>query len=115
MNIFKQALNKIKHQQQMLAILIFAFVAIMVWIAATLFTSQQKTSISKDLLKMAQPLTPIINQEVVQRLRKKGVFPSNQLQKFPIYMISKDKGQAEQIVEIGTEPENDQSASDSTK
>lgn len=105
MNIFKQTLDKIKHQQQMLAILIFAFVAIMVWIAATLFTSQQKTSISEDLLKLAQPLTPTINQEVIQRLRKKGVFPSSQLQKFPIYMIAKDKGQTDRIVEIGAEPE----------
>lgn len=114
MNIFKQALDKLKHQQQLLAILIFSFVAIMVWIATNLFTSQQRTSISEDLLRLAQPLTPTINQEVIQRIRKKGVFPDSQLRKFPIYMIAKDKGQVERIVEIGTEPEPSPSPSPSS-
>ena len=94
-----------KHQQQILAILVFAFVAVIVWVGVNLFTSQQKTGISKDLLRLSKPLTPTINQEVIQRLRQQGVFFDSQLQDFPIYMIIKDKNQVEQKVEIGTEPE----------
>lgn len=105
MNIFKQALEKIQQQQQMLAILVFTFVAAIMWIAASLFTSQQKTGISRELLNLSKPLTPSIDEEVIQRLRGKGVFFSSQLQNFPIYMIRKDQNQIEEIVEIGTQPE----------
>lgn len=105
MNIFKETLEKIKHQQQILAMLIFALVATIIWIGAGLFTSQQKTNVGQDLLKLAKPLTPSINQEVIQRLRQKKVFLESQLQDFPIYTTRKNQGQAEQIVEIGTEPE----------
>ena len=105
MNIFKQTLEKMKQQQQILAMLVFAFVAVIIWITVNLFTSQQKTGISKDLLKFAKPLIPTINQEVVQQLKEQGVFPDSQLQDFPIYMVIKDRSQIERIVEIGTEPE----------
>jgi len=105
MNIFNQTLEKMRHQQQVLAILVFTFVAIIFWVGVSLFTSQQKTGVSNDLLRLAKPLTPTINQEVVQRLREQGVFFDSQLQDFPIYMIMKDKNHVEQMVEIGTEPE----------
>jgi hypothetical protein len=115
MSIFKETLEKIKQQQQALAILVFTLVAAMIWIGASLFTSQQKTGISKDLLKLAKPLTPSINQEVIQRLRQKEIFLDSQLQDFPIYIIKKDKNQNERVVEMGTELEEDQGASNSTK
>ena len=105
MNIFKQAFEKIKHQQQLLAILIFTFVASMIWIGISLFTSQQKTGISDDLLKLSKPLTPSINQDVIQRVQSKGVYLESQLRKFPIYMIRKESGLPDQVVEIGTTPE----------
>jgi uncharacterized protein HemX len=105
MNIFKETLKKIKHQQQILAMLVFALVAAIIWIGASLFTSQQKTEISKDLQRLAKPLTPSINQDVIQRLRQKKVFLESQLHDFPIYMTRQNQGLAEQIVEIGTEPE----------
>ena len=115
MNIFKQTLEKIKHQQQMLAILVFTLVATMIWIGASLFTSQQKIGISKDLLKLSRPLTPSINQEIIQRLKQKGVFSDSELQNFPIYVIKRDQNQVERVIEMGVELEEDQSASDSTK
>ena len=115
MMIFKQALEKIKHQQQMLAMLVFALVAVIIWIGASLFVSQQKTGVDKDLLKLAKPLTPSINQEVIQRLRQKKVFLDSQMQDFPIYIIKKDQNQIEQVVKMGQKLEEDQSASNSTK
>ncbi len=115
MNIFKKTLEKIKHQQQLLAILVFTLVAAMIWIGASLFTSQQKTSISKDLLELAKPLTPSINQAVMQRLQQKKVFLDSQLQDFPIYIIKKDKNQTEHVIEIGATLEEDLTASNSTK
>ncbi len=111
MNIFQATVEKMKHRQQILAILIFAFVAVIVWIAASLFTSQKRTEISKDLLNLAKPLTPTINQDVIQRLRQKGVYFDSQLEDFPIYMITKDSKQKEIVVEIDYEPSPSPSSS----
>ena len=82
-------------------------------VTASLFTSQQKTDVSKNLLKLAKPLTPTIDQEVIQRLRQQGVFLESQLQNFPIYMIVRDRSQIERIIEIGTELEPTSSPSPS--
>ena len=105
MNIFKQRLEKFKQQQQVLAILIFSLVAVIIWIAASIFSSQKRTGIDKDLLKLAKPLTPSINREIIQRIGIKRKFTESDLQNFPIYMMVKDHEQVERIVEIGTELE----------
>ena len=103
MNIFRKTLKKFKHQQQILAILVFALVAVAVWISASLFTSQRRLGISKDQLKLSKPLTPNIDEEVVLNLEKKHDFSDQDLRRFPIYMVLKDEMQIERVVEIGTE------------
>ena len=103
MNIFEQGLDKLKQRQQLLAILIFAFVAVIIWIMISLFTSQQRTEISNDLLKLSQPLTPAINQEVINQIRDKSLYKTEELEDFPIYMITQDYNNQESVVEIGSD------------
>lgn len=100
MSIFKNTLEKLQHQQQILAILVFAFIAVFVWVGVSLFSSQTTTGISKELQKLAKPLIPNLDQEVLQKLQQKVSFSKAQLKDFPIYMIYTDKKKGEQKVEI---------------
>lgn len=115
MSIFKDTLNQMKHQQQFLAILVFAFIAIIIWTSASLISSQNTVALDKDLLKLSRPLTPTINQKVIQELQQKKVFLNSQLRDFPIYIIRKEKGQVEQVIELGSEPEPSPSPSPKTR
>lgn len=114
MSIFKNTLEKLKHQQQILAILVFAFIAVFIWTGTSLLSSQKTTGISQELQKMAQPLTPNLDQDILQRLQQKISFSKSQLRDFPIYMIYKDKKQGEQMIEIHEVPNPSPSASPSS-
>ncbi|MBU0576164.1 hypothetical protein KJ654_00690 [Patescibacteria group bacterium] len=105
MNIFKQKLEGFRHHQQIMTILVFTLVAVILWVAASLFSSQRRLGISPEQLKLSKPLTPVINTDVLLNLEQKQSFSNEELRKFPIYMLIKDQQQIEHIVEIGTKLE----------
>lgn len=106
MNVFKRTLKKLNQQQQALIILTFSLIAVIVWISVSLFSSQRRSGISDEQVKMSKPLVPIINKEVLLNLEKKQSFSNQELRQFPIYMMFKDQDQTEKVVEIGTQLES---------
>lgn len=105
MNPFKQTFKQLQQQQQWLAVLIFALVAIMIWVAVSLLSSQKKSGISAELRELAEPLTPSINREVITALERKRYIFTEDLRDFPIYTIFRDpKTRTEQIILKGQEP-----------
>lgn len=105
MNPFKQSFKQLQQQQQWLAVLIFALVAILIWVAVSLISSQKKTGISKELRDLALPLTPTINREVIGAMEAKRFIFAEELQDFPIYTIYRDpKSRTEQVILKGQEP-----------
>jgi hypothetical protein len=89
-NNFKQQLEKIKTQRKLLLILIFAFIATVVWIGGSIFMSQQKTKISDEVKLLARPLTPSLDVEVFERIETKKTYSDEDLTEFPIYKIEED-------------------------
>lgn len=82
-----ESLNPLKRLQQrkeLLVILVFLFVIVIVWIALSLFSSQQKTGITAEQQKLAQPLTPVLDESVIEKLEAKKMYTSNDLADFPI-------------------------------
>lgn len=105
MNPFKQSFKQLQQQQQWLAVLIFALVAIVIWVAVSLLSSQKKSGISAELRLLAEPLTPSINREAISALERKRYIYEDSLQDFPIYTIYRDpKTRTEQIILKGQEP-----------
>jgi len=84
-------LKSLNNQQNFLRILIFSVVTIMIWIAFTIFRTQQTTQISPELQKMALPLTPTIDMDVISRIDQKKSYSDQELSSFPVYGLVIDK------------------------
>lgn len=85
----------------MLAIAILFLVVVFSWVFIEMFTEQQKTTVSPALTKAAQPLTPTLSTETIDKLENKHYFDSNELSNFPIYkFISTENGKETVVVPI---------------
>lgn len=105
-NQFGKQLANIKKQRHVFIGFIFLFVIVITWTAMSLFTSQNKIAISNELKEIAKPLTPNIEEEVIDKLEGKKEYTSEELADFPIYKVvtSKD-GKQVKLVEIGVDEE----------
>lgn len=99
----KTGLSELYQRQRLLQIGIFSLVTVIVWVGFSLIRSQQKTSISPELRKLAEPLTPSINEEVITELEGKRFYTAQELSAFPIYKIQVSvDGRSESVVTIDT-------------
>lgn len=86
-------LEKIKSDKKMLIALVFALVAIFVWVAVSLLATSKKQLTSPDVTKLAEPLVPTLDQQVLEKLEAKRYFDSEELETFPIYaLVELDSG-----------------------
>ena len=105
-NKFSQQLANLKQKKQLMIILIFFFVVIITWTMISLFTSQQKISVSKDLRDLSKPLTPTLNEKIFSKLEKKRLYTKSELSNFPIFkVVSTKDGKISRLVEISSEKE----------
>jgi hypothetical protein len=102
----KKQLISLQRRQQMMYIGMFSLVTVMVWVAVNLFQSQKTTQISPELKKKAQPLTPSINQQIIQQIEEKRGFSEEELANFPIYKLILNRDGGEDKVTIDTPEEN---------
>ncbi len=84
-------LQDLKQRQAVLRILIFTFVTAMIWIGISIFRTQQVTETSPELLRLAEPLNPNINLEVVSRIEQKKGYQSEELTDFPLFLFTEDE------------------------
>ncbi len=92
---FKHQLDRIKTQRKLLLILVFAFIATVVWIGSSIFASQQKTKISDEVKLLARPLTPSLDVEIFERIKAKKTYSDDDLTEFPIYKIEENEEDGE--------------------
>jgi hypothetical protein len=91
-------LDTLKHKQWFLRLLVFSLVTAMIWVGVSLFRSQQKTAIPEELQKLAIPLNPNINTDVISRVEQKKSFTSEELRSFPVYRVIRLKNGEERVV-----------------
>lgn len=100
----KSELNKLRHNQQFMAIAILLFASVMVWVAFGLFSSQKSTRVTSQQKQQAQPLTPTLDTTVLDTLEGKTYFSESELESFTIYqLVSAEDGVFERAVPIGTD------------
>lgn len=114
MKTFQDTLNLLRHRQQLLAIMIFTFAAALVWIATSLVTSQRKESISPELKKMAEPLNPTVNRDVLRNLGEEIYYAEESLYDFPMYRFV-DEGSSQLGLVIGGEEAGEEETESSSE
>lgn len=80
-----KTLQHLKSRQRYLQLGVFFLMTIMIWVGFSLFHSQRTSSISPELTKLALPLTPTINQAVLESLEAKQTYTDQELSGFTIY------------------------------
>ncbi len=86
-NQFQIQLEKIKTKRKLFFALIFALAAAFVWIFVSIFSTQGAAGVSPEMKKMAEPLNPTLNTDVLDRLESRRYFTQQDLQRFPVYAI----------------------------
>lgn len=100
---FSKEMSRLKTNQQLLTILVLLFICMILWIIVSLVSSQNTTKISAEVLEMAKPFNPTLDETVLDTLDTKRVLSTEELSNFPIYIIQRDPvDQTETIVELNT-------------
>jgi hypothetical protein len=101
MSSTRNQLTGIKNRQQFLYILVFSMAAVGVWVGSSIFFSQKKTGIDSALQKLAIPLNPSINVDILNRIQAKKTFSDAELTDFGIYkLVSSRDGKEQRVVTI---------------
>lgn len=111
---FSRELNKLRRSQQILTILVLLFVVMSFWIVVSLFSSQKSSKISPEVQKLAKPLTPTLDDTILDTITAKRAFTPEELANFEIFVTITDTAtQTERVVPIGTAvlPSNGSAAS----
>lgn len=105
-NKFERQLDKIKRQKKLLIALILFFVVILTWILASIFSSQARHAISPELVKLAEPLVPNLNRQLLEDLQRQEYFRDEELERFSIYALLSERGEdAGRVIDIINEAE----------
>jgi ABC-type Na+ efflux pump permease subunit len=86
-------LKNLQQRKELLVILLFLFVIVILWIAIDVFSSQQRSGISAQQKKIAQPLSPNLDTAVLDKLNQKTIYTAEELADFPIFIVEDDQGQ----------------------
>lgn len=97
-NKIESDINRLHLSKQVLIVLVLLFVALIVWTFATIATSQNKNTISPDLIRLSQPLNPTLDRDILAELTQKEYYSEEDITSFPIYKISKKQEGSEETV-----------------
>ena len=93
----KQELNRLRRQKSILWAGILFLVAVLIWTAVSILTSQKQVKIDQQLTELAKPLIPRLDVEVFSMIEEKRAITDEELSIFPIYvyLVSGDEKRGE--------------------
>ena len=103
---FAEQFESIKNQKTLMVGLLFLLVIVVFWIGLSMFGSQTKFAVSKEMRDLAKPLTPTLKESSLTRIEQKRQLSSSELEGFTIYKIIEDKslgGSGVRVVDISYE------------
>jgi hypothetical protein len=102
-NKAKKRIGGLRRNQQFLYVGVFTVVAVIIWVSGSLFQSQRKTGISRELQLMAEPLNPNINTFALDRIEQKTTYSDQDLEGFDIFVVNlEEENRANAAGENGT-------------
>lgn len=103
---FAEQFESIKNQKTLMVGLLFLLVIVVFWIGLSMFGSQTKFAVSKEMRDLAKPLTPTLKESSLTRIEQKRQLNPSELEGFTIYKIIEDKslgGSGVRVVDISYE------------
>lgn len=100
MNRFERDLQSLRRNQYFLYFMIFSLVTIVIWVGIGLLNSQKRTQISPELKKLATPLNPNLDLQVILELESLRAYNAAELRDFPIYKLLINKDGTQEIVTL---------------
>ncbi|HOA11892.1 MAG TPA: hypothetical protein PKK04_01295 [Candidatus Woesebacteria bacterium] len=93
----KQELNRLRRRKSILWAGILFLVAVLIWTAVSILTSQKQVKIDQQLTELAKPLIPRLDVEVFSMIEEKRAITDEELSIFPIYvyLVSGDEKRGE--------------------
>jgi len=98
-NRFDKQLGKIKQNRKLFAILLFAFMGVVMWVFMSLASSQKEVKIDPKLIDKSKPLVPYLDEDVFIELEAKKGYLEESLDNFTIYRILEDEEEQEIYLE----------------
>jgi hypothetical protein len=80
--------------------LIFALVAVLIWIFVSIFATQGASGISPEMRKLAKPLTPTLNKNLLDKIGQKRHLTKQDLERFPIFALIEVDGGGYAVVDV---------------
>lgn len=94
-------LYRLRFSKQFLIVLVLLLVSLMIWTFISIAASQNKTTLSKELVTLAAPLNPSVDREVFATLQGKRFFSEAELTRFTIYrLLTAPDGRSQTAVPI---------------
>lgn len=94
----QEEIARIKQSRQFMVISILLFAVVLVWVTVSLFTSQQKTTITAAQKEMAKPLQPNLDISVIDSLKAEKFYSDSDLAFFTIYKVVKNPNSGQHVV-----------------
>ncbi len=95
-----EQLEKIKSEKKLLIALVFALVAIFLWVAVSILSIGKSQIVEPGLVELAKPLVPSLDQAVLERIEEKRYIEPDQLSTFPIYVLAEVSSNNFQLIDI---------------
>ncbi len=84
-----------------LILLSLLFVCVVFWIITSLFASQKRSDIEAKALKLATPLSPVLDTSKIDGLSSKVFYSPEELRSFPINIIETDqKSRTKRVIQV---------------
>jgi len=90
-NQFSAQLKQLKQNNVLIVILILLFVSIVIWTGVSIISSTTTSQLPANIIKLAAPLNPSINRQVLDKIATKHIFTKEELKSFAIYRLILDK------------------------
>jgi len=92
---------RLRQETKLLWALILALVAVLFWILVSILSPKKQQVISPELRKLAEPLNPSLNQEVLNSLLARTYYEDEELETFSIFaLIETEIGQSFRLTDI---------------
>jgi hypothetical protein len=111
----KREFNRLRRQKKVLWAGVLFLVAILIWTGVSIFTSQKKVKIDQNLVNLAKPFVPRLDNEIFSMIEQKRFLSDEELEFFPIFVyLTTDSNQEGVLTDInnlsGNNEEDDESA-----
>lgn len=97
-------LQRLRRKEGLFRVLMFTLVTVLCWIGFSILWTQQTTTITSDVQRLTNPLSPNINRDAFTEIANRRTFTDEELASFPIYKVLIDADGNRTIVDQNAVP-----------